>query len=80
MRRALERVCMETRQLAFDVDRPIEHAYFPEGCVISITAVMADGREVARCNIVRGGFSRSTIVSVPTSSRRVRDRTVRNAR
>ena len=38
----LERVELEVRQLAYDVNRPIEYAYFPVDGVISILGVMTD--------------------------------------
>jgi CRP-like cAMP-binding protein len=43
---ALESVAVQRRQIAFDVDRPIEHVYFPENAVFSIVGVMSDGRAV----------------------------------
>lgn len=39
----LEPIELETRQLVFDVDQPIDYVYFPEATVISIVGVMADG-------------------------------------
>jgi CRP-like cAMP-binding protein len=48
---ALERVCMESRQLAFDVDVPIQHVYFPESCVISVVAVTTDGSAVETATV-----------------------------
>lgn len=48
---ALERVCMASRELAFDVDVPISHVYFPEDCVISIVAVMKDGSAVETATV-----------------------------
>ena len=48
---AFERVCMASRELAFDVDRPIEHVYFPEDAVFSIVAVMTDGSAVETATV-----------------------------
>lgn len=48
---ALERVCMASRELAFDVDVPISHVYFPEDCVISIVGVMTDGSVVETATV-----------------------------
>jgi CRP-like cAMP-binding protein len=48
---ALERVCMESRQLAFDVDVPIQYVYFPEDCVISVVGVMTDGSAVETATV-----------------------------
>jgi CRP-like cAMP-binding protein len=48
---ALERVCMASRELAFDVDVPISHVYFPEDCVISIVGVMTDGSAVETATV-----------------------------
>lgn len=43
---ALEPVCVQSRQIAFDVDTPIQHVYFPENAVFSIVGVMGDGSAV----------------------------------
>lgn len=48
---ALERVCMASRELAFDVDVPISHVYFPEDSVISIVGVMTDGSAVETATV-----------------------------
>ncbi|MFN2565650.1 MAG: Crp/Fnr family transcriptional regulator [Gemmatimonadaceae bacterium] len=53
---ALERVCMESRQLAFDVDRPIDYVYFPEDCVVSIVGVTAEGSAVETASVGREGM------------------------
>jgi CRP-like cAMP-binding protein len=42
----LEKVHLELKQVLFDVDQPIEYAYFPESCVASLLGVMADGTAV----------------------------------
>ena len=48
---ALERVRMASRELAFDVDVPISHVYFPEDCVISVVGVMTDGSAVETATV-----------------------------
>jgi CRP-like cAMP-binding protein len=48
---ALDRVCMASRELAFDVDAPISHVYFPETCVISIVCVATDGSAVETASV-----------------------------
>ena len=52
----LEPVALETRQLAYDVDAPITHVYFPEGAVVSVLGVMADGTAVETATIGAEGF------------------------
>jgi CRP-like cAMP-binding protein len=42
---------MASRELAFDVDVPISHVYFPEDCVISIVGVMTDGSAVETASV-----------------------------
>jgi CRP-like cAMP-binding protein len=53
----LELVQLESRQLVFDVDRPIEHVYFPEACVVSIVGVMSDGTAVETATIGNEGMA-----------------------
>jgi len=52
----LERVALATKQVLFDVDRPIEHVYFPEDCVASIVGIMADGSAVETATVGREGI------------------------
>ena len=52
---SLERVEMDFKRLLFDVDRPIEHVYFPETCVASILSLMADGSAVETATAGREG-------------------------
>jgi len=47
----LERVDLETKQVLFDVDRPIDRVYFPETVVVSVLSVMADGTSVETATI-----------------------------
>lgn len=47
----LERVALELKRVLVDVDRPIEHVYFPENCVVSIVSVMADGTAVETATV-----------------------------
>lgn len=42
----LEPVTLDIRQIVYDLNRPIEHAYFPEDCVLSIIGVMSDGSAI----------------------------------
>lgn len=53
---ALERVELTLKQVAFDVDRPIEHVYFPEAAVVSVLGVMADGSAIETATIGREGM------------------------
>src|SRR5205809_174109 len=52
----LERVELGLKQVLFDVDRPIEHVYFPEACVVSIVSVMSDGSAVESATVGREGM------------------------
>ena len=56
MSRDLERVELELKQVVFDVDRPIEHVYFPEAAVVSVLSVMADGSAVETATIGHEGM------------------------
>ncbi len=47
----LVRVRLEIRDLLIDVHQPIEHVYFPEGCMVSLVGVMADGSAVETATI-----------------------------
>ena len=54
---ALERVSLRARDILFDVDRPIEHVYFPrEGCVVSIVSLTPDGSAVETATVGREGM------------------------
>jgi CRP-like cAMP-binding protein len=48
---SLTRVDLEIKQVLFDVDRVIEHVYFPEASVISILSVMADGSAIETATV-----------------------------
>ena len=52
----LERVELGIKQVLFDVDRPIEHVYFPEAVVVSVLSVMADGSAVETATIGHEGM------------------------
>jgi len=52
----LERVELGLKQILFDVDRPIEHVYFPEAMVVSVLGVMADGSAVETATVGREGM------------------------
>ena len=41
-----EKVPLETRQVLFDIDRPIDHVYLPESGVVSIVSATTDGTAV----------------------------------
>jgi CRP-like cAMP-binding protein len=43
---SLERVALGPKQVLFDVDKPIEHVYFPEDGVVSVLSVATDGSAV----------------------------------
>lgn len=53
---ALEPVRLDLRDVLFDVDRPIEHAYFPERGVVSVLGVMADGTAIETATVGREGM------------------------
>jgi len=53
---SLARVELELKQVLFDVDRPIEHVYFPEAAVVSILSVMADGSAIETATIGHEGM------------------------
>jgi CRP-like cAMP-binding protein len=53
---ALERVELDTKQVVFDVDRPIEHVVFPEAAVVSILSVMADGSAIETATVGHEGM------------------------
>lgn len=52
----LESLDAELRLLIWDVDRPIEYVYFPEGMIGSIVGVMADGTAVETATIGHEGI------------------------
>ena len=54
--RKLERVDLETRQVLYDVDRPIEHVYFPENAVASVLSITADGSSIETATVGREGL------------------------
>lgn len=51
----VERVNLQVRHLAYDVNQPIEHAYFPTDGVISILGVMSDKTAVEVATIGNEG-------------------------
>jgi len=53
----LERVDLQTKQILFDVDQPIEYVYFPETIVVSVLAVMADGTAVETATVGHEGMA-----------------------
>jgi CRP-like cAMP-binding protein len=52
----LEPVTTGLKQLLFDVDRPIEHVYFPEGMVGSVVTAMPDGTAIETATVGREGM------------------------
>jgi CRP-like cAMP-binding protein len=52
----LEPLWLEQRQVAFDVNMPIEYVYFPEDGVISIVSVMKDGQVVEVATVGNEGM------------------------
>jgi CRP-like cAMP-binding protein len=56
LRPHLERVALETKQVLFNVDVPIEHVYFPEDIVVSVLSVMQDGSAVEVATVGREGM------------------------
>src|SRR4051812_42016208 len=56
MQARLEPVTLELRQIVFDIDQPIEDVYFPEGALVSILSVMADGTSVETATVGLEGF------------------------
>jgi CRP-like cAMP-binding protein len=53
---SLTPVALEIKQVLFDVDRPIEHVYFPEAAVVSILSVMADGSAIETATVGHEGM------------------------
>jgi len=47
---------LQLKQVLFDVDRPIEHVYFPESAVVSILSVMADGSAIETATVGHEGM------------------------
>jgi CRP-like cAMP-binding protein len=47
----LDRLYLAPRDVLFDVNKPIEHVYFPESCVASIIGLTADGSAVETATI-----------------------------
>src|SRR5688572_29293478 len=52
----LEPVTLEARDVLFDPDRRIEHVYFPEDCLASLVAIMADGSAVETATVGNEGM------------------------
>jgi CRP-like cAMP-binding protein len=57
LRFVLEPVELETLQVLFEYDKPIEHVYFLEDCIASILSVMADGSAVETATVGREGMT-----------------------
>jgi len=52
----LEAVYLEARQVVIDVNKPIQHVYFPDDGVISIVSVMRDGSVVEVATVGNEGM------------------------
>ena len=52
----LEPILLEQRQVAYDVNTPIEYVYFPEDGVISLVSVMRDGQVVEDATVGNEGM------------------------
>ncbi len=52
-----ELVEVKSKQILFDPGDDLEHAHFPEDCVISLVTVMEDGDQVEAMTIGNDGFS-----------------------
>ena len=52
----LEPVMLDFRELVYDLNVPLKHAYFPQGGVISIIGVMSDGSAVEVATIGNEGM------------------------
>lgn len=52
----LERVTLQSKDVLFDVERPITHVYFPEALLGSVVSVMADGSAVETATVGREGM------------------------
>ena len=52
----MERVLLENRQLAYDVDKPIQYVYFPLTGVFSLVTFMGDGEGVEVATIGNEGM------------------------
>jgi CRP-like cAMP-binding protein len=87
----LERVDLEAKQILFDVDVPIEHAYFPLTIVVSVLGVMSDGSSVETATVGFEGIvglpifhgtdrtSAQACVQVPGAALRIRAEALRAA-
>src|SRR5215207_11122811 len=53
---SLRQVALGSREVVYDPDRPIEHVYFPENCVVSIVGIMSDGSAVETATVGREGM------------------------
>jgi CRP-like cAMP-binding protein len=51
-----EKVTIQSKQVVWRRDEPIEHVYFPEDCVISLVTEMDDGDSVEAMTVGSDGF------------------------
>jgi CRP-like cAMP-binding protein len=59
LRPSLEVVHLQRETLLYDAGEPIEEIYFPHNCVVSLVALMEDGRIVETGTLGREGFTGS---------------------
>lgn len=58
----LEPSTLQRRDVLEEVNRPIEHAYFPEDCLISVVAMLRDGKAIEVGMVGREGMTGTAIV------------------
>ena len=64
-----EKVMIQSKQVVWRRDEPIEHVYFPEDCVISLVTEMEDGDSVEAMTVGSDGFVGIAVFHGAPSSR-----------
>lgn len=64
-----ETVTIESKQLVFRREAPIDYVYFPEDCVISLVTEMEDGDSVEAMTVGSDGFAGIAVFHQAPSSR-----------
>ncbi len=64
-----EKVVIQSKQLVWRRDEPIEYVYFPENCVISLVTEMEDGDSVEAMTVGSDGFVGMAVFHGAPSSR-----------
>jgi CRP-like cAMP-binding protein len=64
-----EKVTIQSKQLVWRRDEPIDHVYFPEDCVISMVTEMEDGDSVEAMTVGSDGFVGMAVFHGAPSSR-----------